>query len=46
MSGISQQIIDQTQEYGAKNYHPLPIVVTKAEGSGWKILKETVIWIC
>ncbi|SDJ87717.1 ornithine--oxo-acid transaminase [Sediminibacillus albus] len=28
----SQEIIDQTQEYGAKNYHPLPIVVTKAEG--------------
>ncbi|WP_026571132.1 MULTISPECIES: ornithine--oxo-acid transaminase [Sediminibacillus] len=28
----SQEIIDQTQEYGAKNYHPLPIVVAKAEG--------------
>jgi ornithine--oxo-acid transaminase len=28
----SQQIIDQTQEYGAKNYHPLPIVIAKAEG--------------
>lgn len=28
----SQQIIDQTQEYGAKNYHPLPIVISKAEG--------------
>ncbi len=28
----SQQIIDQTQEYGAKNYHPLPVVVAKAEG--------------
>ncbi|MFD1017807.1 ornithine--oxo-acid transaminase [Thalassobacillus hwangdonensis] len=28
----SQQIIDQTQEFGAKNYHPLPIVISKAEG--------------
>ncbi|MFD1038992.1 ornithine--oxo-acid transaminase [Virgibacillus byunsanensis] len=28
----SQRIIDQTQEYGAKNYHPLPVVITKAEG--------------
>ncbi len=33
MSAVnSQQIIDQTQEYGAKNYHPLPIVIAKAEG--------------
>lgn len=32
MPRTSQDIIDQTQEYGAKNYHPLPIVVTKAEG--------------
>ncbi|SET14346.1 ornithine--oxo-acid transaminase [Oceanobacillus limi] len=28
----SQQVIDQTEEFGAKNYHPLPVVVTKAEG--------------
>lgn len=28
----SQNIIDQTQEYGAKNYHPLPIVIAKADG--------------
>ncbi|WP_449354088.1 ornithine--oxo-acid transaminase [Virgibacillus natechei] len=28
----SQEIIDQTQEYGAKNYHPLPVVISKAEG--------------
>ncbi|AIF42742.1 ornithine--oxo-acid transaminase [Virgibacillus sp. SK37] len=28
----SQEIIDQTQEYGAKNYHPLPVVAAKAEG--------------
>ncbi|GGK07211.1 ornithine aminotransferase [Lentibacillus kapialis] len=32
MSNISQEIIDQTQEYGAKNYHPLPVVINKAEG--------------
>lgn len=32
MAITSQDIINQTQEYGAKNYHPLPIVVSKAEG--------------
>ncbi|NSL52903.1 ornithine--oxo-acid transaminase [Calidifontibacillus erzurumensis] len=28
----STQIIEQTEKYGAKNYHPLPIVISKAEG--------------
>lgn len=28
----SKQIIDLTEKYGAKNYHPLPIVISKAEG--------------
>lgn len=28
----SQSIIEQTDKYGAHNYHPLPIVVSKAEG--------------
>ncbi|NMD69045.1 ornithine--oxo-acid transaminase [Bacillus sp. DNRA2] len=28
----SKQIIDQTQRYGANNYHPLPIVISAAEG--------------
>ncbi|MDQ0861276.1 ornithine--oxo-acid transaminase [Bacillus sp. V2I10] len=28
----SVQIIDLTEKYGAKNYHPLPIVISKAEG--------------
>ncbi|MEC5423645.1 ornithine--oxo-acid transaminase [Virgibacillus sp. C22-A2] len=32
MVNNSQGIIDQTQEYGAKNYHPLPVVIAKAEG--------------
>lgn len=27
----SQEIIDQTQQFGAKNYHPLPVVISKAE---------------
>ncbi|EGL81674.1 Acetylornithine/succinyldiaminopimelate aminotransferase [Caldalkalibacillus thermarum TA2.A1] len=31
MSG-SKQIIEQTERYGAKNYLPLPIVISKAEG--------------
>ncbi|MDG0874074.1 ornithine--oxo-acid transaminase [Paenibacillus thiaminolyticus] len=28
----SMRIIDQTEQYGARNYHPLPIVISKAEG--------------
>lgn len=28
----SQSIIEQTNQYGANNYHPLPIVISKAEG--------------
>lgn len=28
----TQQIIEQTEKYGAHNYHPLPIVITEAEG--------------
>lgn len=28
----STKIIEQTQKYGANNYHPLPIVIAKAEG--------------
>lgn len=32
MTNISETIINQTDTYGAKNYHPLPVVVAKAEG--------------
>ncbi len=28
----SDQIIDTTETYGAHNYHPLPVVIAKAEG--------------
>lgn len=28
----SNRIIEQTNKYGANNYHPLPIVISKAEG--------------
>ncbi|MFC4322328.1 ornithine--oxo-acid transaminase [Litchfieldia salsa] len=28
----TQEIITLTDQYGAKNYHPLPIVISKAEG--------------
>ncbi|MBM7648480.1 ornithine--oxo-acid transaminase [Bacillus ectoiniformans] len=28
----SKQIIDQTEQYGANNYHPLPIVISEAQG--------------
>lgn len=32
MMNKTTEIIDQTQKFGANNYHPLPIVVSKAEG--------------
>jgi ornithine--oxo-acid transaminase len=28
----TSSVIEQTQKYGANNYHPLPIVISKAEG--------------
>ncbi|WP_062350329.1 ornithine--oxo-acid transaminase [Bacillus kwashiorkori] len=28
----TNKIIEQTEKFGAKNYHPLPIVISKAEG--------------
>jgi len=28
----SQQLIEQTENYGAHNYHPLPVVISEAEG--------------
>ncbi|QLB20809.1 ornithine--oxo-acid transaminase [Vespertiliibacter pulmonis] len=32
MSVSSQQLIKQTEQYGARNYLPLPIVISKAKG--------------
>jgi ornithine--oxo-acid transaminase len=32
MATKSEQLIEQTERYGAHNYHPLPIVVSEAEG--------------
>ncbi|MEH6936496.1 ornithine--oxo-acid transaminase [Bacillus sp. JJ664] len=32
MTTYSQKIIDQTNQFGANNYHPLPVVISKAEG--------------
>ncbi|MFC5649294.1 ornithine--oxo-acid transaminase [Paenibacillus solisilvae] len=32
MTTITGEIIKQTDRYGARNYHPLPIVIAKAEG--------------
>lgn len=29
---VSEKIISQTNKYGANNYHPLPIVISEAEG--------------
>lgn len=29
---VSKQIIDVTEKFGAHNYHPLPIVISEAEG--------------
>ncbi|QOR67512.1 ornithine--oxo-acid transaminase [Cytobacillus suaedae] len=30
--GKTKELITLTEQYGAKNYHPLPIVISKAEG--------------
>lgn len=32
MSERTKSIIEQTEKFGANNYHPLPIVIAKAEG--------------
>nr|WP_096155190.1 MULTISPECIES: ornithine--oxo-acid transaminase [Bacillus] len=32
MTTKTHAIIEQTEKFGAKNYHPLPIVISKAEG--------------
>lgn len=32
MESKSSRIIEQTEKYGAHNYHPLPIVISQAEG--------------
>lgn len=32
METTTSRIIDQTERFGAHNYHPLPIVIAKAEG--------------
>lgn len=32
MGTKTEQIIEQTDQYGARNYNPLPIVLSKGEG--------------
>ena len=32
MKTVTEKVIEQTEQYGANNYHPLPIVISKAEG--------------
>lgn len=32
MANRTQEVIEQTEKFGANNYHPLPIVISKAEG--------------
>ena len=29
---LSNEVIEQTEKFGARNYHPLPIVISEAEG--------------
>ena len=29
---VTNNVIEKTKKYGANNYHPLPIVISKAEG--------------
>lgn len=32
MTTVSEKVIEQTEQFGANNYNPLPIVISKAEG--------------
>ncbi|MEH6943898.1 ornithine--oxo-acid transaminase [Bacillus sp. JJ722] len=32
MQKVTERIIEQTEQFGARNYHPLPIVISKAKG--------------
>ncbi|MCK1981544.1 MULTISPECIES: ornithine--oxo-acid transaminase [Peribacillus] len=32
MTTLTEKLIEQTEQYGANNYNPLPIVIAKAEG--------------
>ncbi|MEY8191665.1 MULTISPECIES: ornithine--oxo-acid transaminase [Bacillales] len=32
MTTVTEKLIEQTEQYGANNYNPLPIVIAKAEG--------------
>ncbi|MFE0505847.1 ornithine--oxo-acid transaminase [Peribacillus butanolivorans] len=32
MTTVTEKLIEQTEQYGANNYNPLPIVISKAEG--------------
>ncbi|MEW5552863.1 ornithine--oxo-acid transaminase [Peribacillus frigoritolerans] len=32
MTTLTEKLIEQTEQYGANNYNPLPIVISKAEG--------------
>jgi len=34
LSQKAQQYINQEDKYGAHNYHPLPVVLTKGQGPG------------
>ena len=42
----TNEIIEQTEKFGANNYHPLPIVISKAEGVWVETQKAIVTWIC
>ena len=46
MTTQSSYIIEQTEKYGARNYHPLPLVISKAEGVWVQTPKVVDIWIC
>jgi len=39
----SQMAMDLEDKYGAHNYHPLPVVLAKAEGVSCGMLGEAVL---
>ena len=46
MTGIMTDLLELTSEYGAHNYHPLPIVAAEAEGYGLPTSKGVGTWTC
>ena len=41
----TQELIELEENFGAHNYHPLDVVIERAEESGFTTSKASAIWI-